>query len=111
SVNTIEAVLRVPYTFYAKCILDLRCLDTVDLVPGAADRGIVIHGALSEFTTTFAAALPDDPERALIEIGHRHFAAIEAFPEARAFWWPRFVRIARWFAGWEAERRRRIAAL
>ena len=29
-------------------------------------------------------------------------------PEARAFWWPRFERIARWFAGWErgAARRR-----
>jgi ATP-dependent helicase/nuclease subunit B len=27
------------------------------------------------------------------------------YPEAQAFWWPRFLRIARWFAGWDAERR------
>jgi ATP-dependent helicase/nuclease subunit B len=26
-------------------------------------------------------------------------------PEARALWWPRFQRIARWFAEWEAARR------
>jgi ATP-dependent helicase/nuclease subunit B len=111
SVTDIEHWLRDPYTIYAKYILDLRELDPVDLVPGAADRGIVIHGALSEFTQTFATALPDDPERALIEIGRRHFAAIDDFPEARAFWWPRFQRIARWFAGWETERRGRITAL
>jgi ATP-dependent helicase/nuclease subunit B len=36
---------------------------------------------------------------------------MENFPEARAFWWPRFARIARWFAGWETERRTRIAAI
>jgi ATP-dependent helicase/nuclease subunit B len=111
SVTDIEHWLRDPYTIYAKYILDLRELDPVDLVPGAADRGIVIHGALSEFTTTFAAALPDDPERALIEIGRKHFAAMEDFPEARAFWWPRFQRIARWFAGWETERRVQVAAI
>ena len=83
----------------------------IDLPPGASDRGIVIHGALGEFTRTFAAALPDDPAGALIEIGARHFAALDDYPEARAFWWPRFRRIAHWFAGWETARRGRIAAL
>ena len=51
SVTEIESWLRDPYTIYAKHILKLRELDAVDLPPGAADRGIVIHGALSEFTT------------------------------------------------------------
>ena len=32
-------------------------------------------------------------------------------PEARALWWPRFARIARWFAEWEAARRGDIAAI
>jgi ATP-dependent helicase/nuclease subunit B len=111
SVTDIEHWLRDPYTIYAKYILGLRELDPVDLPPGAADRGIVIHGALSEFTKTFAKGLPDDPERALLDIGARHFAAITDFPEATAFWWPRFRRIARWFAGWEKERRGRIVEL
>jgi ATP-dependent helicase/nuclease subunit B len=111
SVTEIESWLRDPYTIYAKHILDLRELDPVDLAPGAADRGIFIHGALSEFTKTFADALPPDPVGALIAIGARHFATLEAYPEARAFWWPRFQRIARWFAGWERDRRSHIATL
>jgi ATP-dependent helicase/nuclease subunit B len=111
SVTDIENWLRDPYTIYAKHILKLRELDPVDLPPGAADRGIVIHGALGEFTETFADALPADPAGALIEIGGRHFAALEDYPEARAFWWPRFRRIAHWLAGWEKERRLGVATL
>jgi ATP-dependent helicase/nuclease subunit B len=111
SVTDIESWLRDPYTIYAKHILRLRELDPVDLAPGAADRGIVIHSALREFTTTFAAALPNDPEGALLTIGRKHFAALDDYPEARAFWWPRFERIARWLAGWEVERRGAVAAV
>ena len=33
------------------------------------------------------------------------------FPRRAAFWWPRFLRIARWFAGWERERRPGLAAV
>ena len=33
------------------------------------------------------------------------------FPEARALWWPRFARIARWFADWELARRPGLAAI
>src|SRR5438874_3383641 len=111
SVTDIENWLRDPYTIYAKHILKLRELDVVDLSPGAADRGIVIHAALSEFTKAFAAALPADPTAALIAIGAKHFAALEDYPEARAFWWPRFRRIARWFSSWETIRRPSVAAL
>jgi ATP-dependent helicase/nuclease subunit B len=111
SVTEIESWLRDPYTIYARRILRLRELEAVDLPPGASDRGIFIHGALSEFTRTFAGALPTDPVGALVEIGARHFAALEDYPEARAFWWPRFRRIAAWLAGWDLARRGRIAAL
>jgi ATP-dependent helicase/nuclease subunit B len=110
-VTEIETWLRDPYSIYAKHILRLRELDPVDTPPGAADRGILIHGALSEFTRAYAGALPPDPARALIEIGARHFAALADYPEARAFWWPRFMRIAHWFAAWEIERRGRVGAI
>lgn len=111
SVTDIEHWLRDPYTIYARYILGLRELDAIDLEPGAADRGSIIHGALSEFTKTFARALPDDPVRELLAIGARHFRATEDYPEATAFWWPRFQRIARWFAGWEKTRRPNVKAL
>ena len=39
------------------------------------------------------------------------FKPLDDYPEARAFWWPRFQRIARWFAGWEIGRRATAAAI
>jgi ATP-dependent helicase/nuclease subunit B len=111
SVTEIEDWLRDPYTIYAKHILRLRPLDPVDTEPGAAERGSIIHAAVGEFTEKFTKELPADPAGALIAFGTPHFAALEDFPETRAFWWPRFVRIAHWFANWEYERRAAITAL
>jgi len=111
SVTAIEDWLRDPYTIYAKYILRLAPLDPVDLAPGAAERGTIIHAAVGEFTQRYAQALPPDPARVLVEIGQPHFAPLEDFPETRAFWWPRFMRIARWFAAWEAQRRPGIATI
>jgi len=111
AVTDIEHWLRDPYTIYAKHILRLTPLDAVDTPPGARDRGTVIHDAIKEFALTYAERLPDDPTRALLEIGAKHFAKLEDYPEARAFWWPRFRRIAQWLAAWEKDRRTRVAAL
>ncbi len=111
SVTEIEHWLRDPYTIYAKHILRLMPLDPVDVAPGAAERGIVVHAAIGEFTQRFANGLPDDPAGELLALGRKHFAALDDFPEARAFWWPRFVRIAHWFASWEIEHRPTITAL
>jgi ATP-dependent helicase/nuclease subunit B len=111
SVTDIENWLRDPYTIYAKYVLRLTPLDPVDIAPGAAERGSIIHAAIGEFTQRYAGGLPPDPARDLIELGRPHFAALEDFPEARAFWWPRFERIARWFADWELQRRPAIAAI
>jgi ATP-dependent helicase/nuclease subunit B len=111
SVTEIEHWLRDPYTIYAKHILRLTPLDPIGAEPGAAERGTFIHAAIGEFTKTFAKKLPDDPTRALIELGRPHFAALNDYPEARAFWWPRFERIARWFARWEIARRPGLAAV
>jgi ATP-dependent helicase/nuclease subunit B len=111
SVTAIEDWLRDPYTIYAKFILKLAPLDPVDMPLSAADRGSAIHDALGEFTQTFAAALPDDPAGALREIGEKYFAPLMERPEARALWWPRFQRIAVWFADWEIARRGNVSAI
>ena len=111
SVTEIEHWLRDPYTIYAKHILRLFPLDPVDTPPGVADRGNAIHGAIGEYTKTFAGRLPEDPLAELLAIGRKHFAALDDYPEARAFWWPRFVRIAQWFVAWDAERRRQAVSV
>jgi ATP-dependent helicase/nuclease subunit B len=111
SVTAIEDWLRDPYTIYAKHILKLDALDPVDMPLSAADRGSAIHNAIGEFTKEFADQLPDDTTRTLREIGQKHFAPLMERPEARALWWPRFQRIARWFSEWETGRRDNIHAI
>ena len=111
SVTAIEDWLRDPYTIYAKYILRLNPLDPVDMPLSAADRGSAIHDALGEFTQAFSTTLPDDPAAALRGIGQKYFAPLMERPEARALWWPRFLRIANWFSDWEIARRGNVSAI
>jgi ATP-dependent helicase/nuclease subunit B len=111
SVTEIEDWLRDPYTIFAKHILRLAPLDPVDMPLSAADRGSAIHETIGEFTQTFATSLPRDPAGVLRNIGQKHFAPLMQRPEARALWWPRFLRIAKWFSDWEIARRDHLAAI
>ena len=86
-----------PYSIYARHVLRLQPLDAVDTPPGARDRGTVIHEAIGTFTERYKNALPADPLEELLPLGREGFAKLEDFPDARAFWWPRFQRVARWF--------------
>jgi ATP-dependent helicase/nuclease subunit B len=111
SVTDIEHWLRDPYTIYAKHVLRLVPLDPVDAAPGAADRGSAIHDAIGNFTKENTTGLPAAPEDELLARGKESFAPLADYAEAQAFWWPRFKRIAHWFAGWERERRPLLSAV
>ena len=111
SVTDIEHWLRDPYTIYAKHVLRLARLDPVDTPPGARDRGTMIHGAVGDFTEKFAAALPADAIGELMSLGRERFVPLEDYDEAKAFWWPRFARVARWFINWERQRRAGVSAV
>jgi ATP-dependent helicase/nuclease subunit B len=111
SVTAVEDWLRDPYSIYAKYVLRLTPLDAVDTPPGARDRGTVIHGAIGDYTKLYADGPPADPLAELLRLGAERFAPLVDYPEARAFWWPRFERIARWFVDWDARRRRGLAKL
>jgi ATP-dependent helicase/nuclease subunit B len=111
SVTAIEDWLRDPYTIYAKYILRLEPLDPVDQPLSAADRGSAIHDALGEFTQVYASELPADPARELRRIGEKFFLPLMERPEARALWWPRFQRIAKWLSEWEIARRGSVAGI
>ncbi len=110
TVTDVEHWLRDPYTIYAKHVLRLAPLDAVNTPPGARDRGNLIHNAIGDFTQRFAEALPPDALAELLRLCAERFKPLEDFPEARAFWWPRFLRIAAWFVGWDAVRRAGLAA-
>jgi ATP-dependent helicase/nuclease subunit B len=106
SVTEIETLQRDPYAIYARHVLHLAPLEPLDQIPGAAERGTLIHGVLDAFAREVSAdGAPADPVARLLAIGREHFAPFWDDPSVRAVWWPRFVRIARWFAVADAERR------
>ena len=105
SVTRIETWIRDPYSIFARNILKLEPLDAIDADPAAAERGIVVHGALEEFTREFEGELPPDALEKLLEIGERHFGRAASRPGVLAFWWPRFMRLAEWFVDYERARR------
>jgi ATP-dependent helicase/nuclease subunit B len=111
SVTEVEHWLRDPYTIYARHILKLVRLDAVDTPIGAADRGSAIHAAVGDFAQTYASQLPSDSLSCLLQMGRARFAPLDDYPEARAFWWPRFERIAQWLIEWETARRESATAI
>jgi ATP-dependent helicase/nuclease subunit B len=105
SATQIEALVRDPYSVYARHILKLKALDPIDADPGAMERGTLIHRALDEFLKSCPGALPPDALERLLAIGRRAFDSTLTRPGVAAFWWPRFQRIAAWFVATERERR------
>ena len=94
--------MRNPYSIYARHILRLKALKPLDEDPSAADYGQFVHRALDTFVRTVPSGpLPPDALGRLLAIGRDELADLEDRPSIRAFWWPRFERIARWFIATE----------
>jgi ATP-dependent helicase/nuclease subunit B len=106
SVTEIETWMRDPYAIYARRVLRLKAIEPLDAEPGAAERGQFIHTALDEFVKRWPGALPADALAELARFGTAAFGTALERPSVATFWWPRFLRIAAWFAAHEAERRR-----
>jgi ATP-dependent helicase/nuclease subunit B len=106
SVSSIEQWRRDPYGLYARRILGLEALDPLEAELGAADRGSALHDALDEFLKAHPSGLlPADAIGQFEALGENHLEPLLAAPAERAFWWPRFQRLARWFVGTENARR------
>lgn len=105
SVTEIETLQRDPYAVYARHVLKLRALEALDQVPGAAERGTVIHNVLDAYTREASEGPVADPVVRLMALGGEYFAPYWDDPTVRAVWWPRFLRIAAWFAIADEERR------
>jgi len=105
SVTEVETLVRDPYAVYARHVLGLDPLDELATPPGASDRGSIIHEAVGKFAETWPTGLPADPLAELMTLGEDAFRDLEAYPDVRAQWWPRFTRIAQGHVGWERQRR------
>ncbi|MDJ0931023.1 double-strand break repair protein AddB [Breoghania sp.] len=97
SVTAVETWIRDPYALFARDILKLDPVDPLGGVPGAAERGTLIHDVLADFLSEWAGLFDQAALDQLVEMGRERFAPLSAFPEIHALWWPRFERIAQWF--------------
>ena len=109
SVTRIETWLSNPYAIFAGSILRLEKLPSLGVDPDAALKGSIVHEIMSRFAETSPAALPPDPARELATIARDVLGHYGDNPRVAAFWLPRFLRFAQWFAETEPARRRGVA--
>jgi ATP-dependent helicase/nuclease subunit B len=114
-VTAIERWMRDPYSIYARYILGLRRMEEIEEDADAALRGTLVHTALERFIRESGDTPPEGARERLLAIGAEEFEKASLDPGRRAFWWPRFTRIAEWFTGherdWREERGARPLAL
>lgn len=112
SVTEIETLVRDPYSIFARHILGLEALEPIAVVPGAAERGSLIHKVLGDFSQAHPGPLPADAETLLYAIALDAFGPLQdQYPELYAEWFPRYERMAAAFLEWEAEQRRGVSAI
>lgn len=95
SASAVDLLVADPYSVFAKYILKLYPLDDLDIPPDQRDYGTLIHGIIEEFNNTYPSLLPSSALDILLNIGEKHFSDAHISQELRAFWWPKFVAIAR----------------
>ena len=101
SVTEIETWLRDPYAIYAKHVLGLRPLDTLDEPIGPLERGTALHKAVERFIERYQSGLPDDAVEQLVAIADQVFAEAGIPKAALALWRPRFLGAAKGFVEFE----------
>lgn len=108
SVTAVETLMRDPYSYYARHILGLDELPALDAETGPAERGILLHDILHCYLAKrMAREAPLDREGErdrLLAIARTAFDEFDHRPAVRAFWWPRFLRIAEAFVGLQKQR-------
>ena len=109
SVSSIEQWRRDPYGLYARRILGLEALDPLEA--GAGRRRARLGAARCARRVPEGLSLRRccRPTRigAVRGAGREASRPLLAAPAERAFWWPRFQRLARWFVATENARRAR----
>ncbi|CCB63789.1 double-strand break repair protein AddB [Hyphomicrobium sp. MC1] len=105
SVTEVERWTSNPYAIFARRILAVEPLPELGAEPDASLRGGIIHKVVADFTRTFPAALPADPQSELKRIATSVLESFTGHPRIAAFWLPRLERFLEWFAMTEAARR------
>lgn len=106
-VTQIEKWIRDPYSLYAQKILNLKKLPPLEDSPDAAIRGTIVHNVLHHFISAHKDRMPDDVVEEILALGRAALMTESVPRESVEFWWPRFERLAAWFAehetAWRAD--------
>jgi ATP-dependent helicase/nuclease subunit B len=105
SVSTVEKLIRDPYAIYASKILRLEPIPPLSQPADAPLRGNMFHEAISHWNKSQPQSLAENSLELLIAEGLKTFAPLIKDPEIASFWWPRFVRMAKWLIEKEIELR------
>ena len=108
SVTAVETLLRDPYAIFARYVLRLDKLEPAGFAFDPRRQGVIWHEAFAAFVKQYPRALPPHPSEALIVIGRELLAPYMDDPQVAGFVWPRFQRVAHWFAEFERARRANI---
>jgi ATP-dependent helicase/nuclease subunit B len=98
SVTKFENWMQNPYEIYMHYVLRLRKIRPLLQDNDAALRGNVTHKIIERFCEEFPLQMPDDAEGELIRIARGVLREDIESPEALHYWWPKFMRLAAWFA-------------
>lgn len=108
SVTAIETWLRDPYAIYARYILKLKKLEPFEKEFDAAQHGTLLHAIFERFIKETKTALPKTPESSIehiLSIAREELKEHQQNDYIWSFWWPRFSRIAHWFAHHDLQHR------
>lgn len=92
AVTALDRLLGDPYQFYAREILGLRSLDTLDAEPSAAWQGIAAHAILERWHRARMA----DPAARLAPVADDVLEEMNMHPLMRGLWRPRLLAALEW---------------
>lgn len=105
SVSDVETWIANPYAIFARHVLALEPLPELGAEPGPREKGQIVHEALSRFAARFPDRLPSNIAAELLGAAEEVLQELTGHPRVAAFWRPRLVRFAEWFAQTESARR------
>jgi len=110
SAVNVETLMRDPYTIYAKYILSLYPLDSLDKEKQSVDYGNIVHEILKDFNDRHKQQFPEAglAREELVNMGEKYFADAGISLDLLAFWWPRYIDFINWLVTKETTYRAEI---
>jgi len=102
SPSSIETLMRNPYEFYARYILQLRVMQELNDAADGADLGNFLHEVFLHFTRKYSSHLPDNAPQLLDNLARPLIAALVLPAMEHDFWWQNWLRARDNFLRWQS---------